>query len=84
MAAYGDQVRTDDMSRSKSGQLMPTTNRLSGDLRSAVCSWCKRTAKGAVAFVVTRMSVLEPRTKEDLQKDMATLTAAVKGALSLL
>jgi hypothetical protein len=63
---------------------MPTTNRLSGDLRSAVCSWCRRTAKGAVAFVVRNMSVLEPCTQEDLEKDIATLTAAGKGAISLL
>jgi hypothetical protein len=37
-----------------------------------------------VAFVLTRLSVLEPRTQEDLQRDIETLTAAVRGALSLL
>ena len=37
-----------------------------------------------VTFVLTRLSVLEPRAQEDLERDIATLTAAVRGALSLL
>jgi hypothetical protein len=46
--------------------------------------WVTDDEGGAVAFVLTKLSVLEPRTQEDLQPDIATLTAAVKGALGLL